>query len=95
MSTSPRQLWDDRGERRANQNGEIIRTLFASVSAGDYAEMAGLFAEDIEFETPFAPVDDAMHVVGRRRSTDVLTGIGTTFDHVLLERGPDLPRCRW
>ena len=63
----------------------IIRTLFASVSAGNYDEMARLFAEDIEFDTPFAPDDYDVHVVGRRPLKEVLTGIGSTFEQVVFE----------
>jgi ketosteroid isomerase-like protein len=68
-----------------DQNAEIIRTLFASVSAGNYDEMARLFAEDIEFDTPFAPDDYDVHVVGRGPLKEVLTGIGSTFEQVVFE----------
>ena len=47
--------------------------------------MARLFAEDIEFDTPFAPDDYAMHVVGRGQLKKVLTGIGSTFEQVVFE----------
>ena len=68
-----------------DQKADIIRTLFARVSAGSYDDMARLFAEDIEFETPFAPEDYAVHVVGRGPLTQVLTGISSTFDQVVFD----------
>ena len=68
-----------------DQNAEIIRTLFARISAGHYDDMAELFAEDIEFETPFAPDDYAMELVGRGPLKDVLAGIGSTFEQVVFE----------
>ena len=68
-----------------DQKADIIRTLFARVSAGSYDDMARLFAEDIEFETPFAPEDYAVHVVGRGPLTKVLTGISSTFDQVVFD----------
>ncbi len=68
-----------------DQNTEVVRRLFATVSAGNYDDMAELFAEDIEFDTPFAPDDYAMHVVGRGPLKDVLAGIGSTFEHVVFE----------
>ncbi len=68
-----------------DQNTEVVRRLFATVSAGNYDDMAELFAEDIEFDTPFAPDDYAMHVVGRGPLKDVLAGIGSTFEDVVFE----------
>jgi len=68
-----------------DQNAEIIRTLLARVSVGNYDDMARLFAEDIEFDTPFAPDDYAMHVVGRGPLKEALTRIGSTFEQVVFE----------
>jgi ketosteroid isomerase-like protein len=68
-----------------DQNAEIIRTLFASVSANNYDDMARLFAEDIEFETPFAPDDYAMHVVGRGPLKEALARISSTFAQVVFK----------
>ena len=72
-------------ESHDDQNAEIIRTLFARLSAGNYDDMARLFAEDIEFDTPFAPADYAMHVVGRGPLTEALSRIGSTFEQVVFE----------
>jgi hypothetical protein len=43
-------LWD-----RTGKNTEVVRTLFATVSAGNYDDMTELFAQDIEFDTPLRP----------------------------------------
>jgi ketosteroid isomerase-like protein len=67
------------------QNADIIRTLFAKVSAGNYEDIAALFAEDIEFDTPYAPAGYAMHVVGRGPVKDALAGLGSTFEGFVFE----------
>lgn len=70
---------------QGEQNADVIRTLFARVSAGNYEDAAELLAEDIEFDTPYAPDDYAVRVVGRGPVKDVLTGMGSTFERFVFE----------
>src|SRR5262249_2524153 len=53
--------------------------------AGRYEDLAELFADDIEFETPFAPADRAPRVVGRGPVTDALTRLSSTFEGFVFE----------
>jgi len=70
---------------QGERNADVIRTVFARVSAGEYDDAAELCAEDIEFDTPFASEDRAIHVVGRGPVRDVLNRVGSTFDGFVFE----------
>jgi ketosteroid isomerase-like protein len=59
--------------------------MFVRVSAGNYEDAAELFAEDIEFDTPYAPDDYTVRVVGRGAVKNVLTGMGSTFERFVFE----------
>jgi ketosteroid isomerase-like protein len=76
---------------QGEQNAEVIRTMFARVSAGNYEDAAELFAEDIEFDTPYAPDDYAVRVMGRSAVKNVLTGMGSTFERFVFEVDTTFP----
>jgi uncharacterized protein len=62
-------------------NGEVVRAVFARLSAGDYDSMAELFADDIEFDLAYAPEGFPMPVVGREPMKELVSGfMGGAFD---------------
>ena len=66
-------------------DADIIRTLFVGLSAGDYDDVARLLAEEVELDTPYAPKGYFSNLAGRERVMDALTGLGDTFERIVLE----------
>ena len=74
------------GSHASDQNTDVIRMMFASLSAGDYDEMAARFAEDIEFDLPYVRQGSLAPVVGRGPVKDLLSGVFEgSFDRFEIE----------
>ena len=66
--------------------GDVVRTMFKRLSAGDYDSMAELFADDIEFDLAYAPEGFPMPVIGRGPMKDLVAGfMGGAFDPFTIE----------
>jgi ketosteroid isomerase-like protein len=64
----------------------VVRTMFARLSATEYDAMAGLFADDIEFDLAYAPESFPMPVVGREPMKELVAGfMGGAFDPFVIE----------
>ena len=64
-----------------DQREQVIRTMFARLSASEYEAMAGLFADDIEFDLAYAPEGFPMPVIGREPMMQLVAGfMGGAFD---------------
>ena len=74
------------GSHADDQNTDVIRRMFASLTAGDYDEMAARFAEDIEFDLPYARQGSLAPFVGRGPVKDLLTEVfDGSFDRFAIE----------
>jgi uncharacterized protein len=72
-------------------DADIIRELFAGLSAADYDAVARLLSEDVELDTPYAPDGYFLHLAGRRQVMEALTGLGDTFEKIVIEADTTYP----